>query len=304
MSPSKNKIWLVAFIITIGVGLATTFLLLPETLIAPETEKEKPTPGETATTTTPVFREARNVIGKSVESRVIESYTFGTGTDNLLFVGGIHGGYEWNSTILAYELIDALEARTISVPANLTITVIPTLNPDGLFAVVMKEGRFTTEEIRPNDTYTTGVGRFNSNNVDLNRNFDCKWQRTSTWKGKTVAAGTSPFSEPEAIALRDLVNKISPQVVVFWHSQANTVYASECIEGVLPQTKVVMDAYAKAAQYKSVESFDAYPISGDAEGWLASIGIPAITVELETRTSPEWERNKNGIEALLKLYSK
>jgi hypothetical protein len=65
-----------------------------------------------------------------------------------------------------------------------------------------------------------------------------------------------------------------------------------------------MDTYAKAAEYNSVASFDAYPVSGDAEGWLASIGIPAITVELETRTSPEWERNKSGIEALLKLYSK
>ena len=302
MSPSKKKTWLVVFIITLGVGLATTLILLPEKLIAPV--KEKTVPPKTTATTTPVFREARSVIGTSVEGRVIESYTFGTGTDNLLFVGGIHGGYEWNSTILAYEFIDALEAGTFSVPANLTITVIPTLNPDGLFAVVKKEGRFTAEEIRPNDAHTTGRGRFNSNNVDLNRNFDCKWQRTSTWKGKTVAAGSSAFSEPEAVALRDLVNQILPQVVVFWHSQANAVYASECEEGILPQTLVVMDAYAKAAQYKSVESFDAYPISGDAEGWLASIGIPAITVELETRTSSEWERNKKGIESLLKLYSK
>ena len=302
MSPSKKKIWLIAFIITIGVGMATTSLLLPEKLIAPEIEKA--VSPETATTTTPALREVRNVIGTSVENRFIESYTYGTGTTNLLFVGGIHGGYEWNSTILAYEFIDELEAGTFSVPDNLTITVIPALNPDGLFAVVKKEGRFTAEEIPQNDAHATGLGRFNSNNVDLNRNFDCKWQKTSTWKGKSVAAGSSAFSEPEAVALRDLVNKISPKVVVFWHSQANAVYASECKEGVLPQTKVVMDAYAKAAQYKSVESFDAYPISGDAEGWLASIGIPAITVELETRTRSEWERNKKGIEALLKIYSK
>lgn len=302
MSSTKKKIWLVVFVIIVAVCLITTWALLPEQLIAPEPEDA--TPLEIATTTTPTNREPRAAIGTSVEGRTIESYTFGTGADNLLFVGGIHGGYEWNSTILAYKFIDELESGKFVLPSNLTVTVIPTLNPDGLYAVVKKEGRFTAEEIPPNNAHVTGMGRFNANDVDLNRNFDCKWQPTSTWKGKTVDAGTSAFSEPEAKTLRDLVNKISPQAVVFWHSQANAVYASECEAGVLPQTLVVMNTYAKAAQYNSVASFDAYPVSGDAEGWLASIGIPAITVELETRLSPEWERNKSGVEALLQLYSK
>ena len=31
---------------------------------------------------------------------------------------------------------------------------------------------------------TTGKGRFNANNVDLNRNFDCSWQATSSWRGQ------------------------------------------------------------------------------------------------------------------------
>jgi hypothetical protein len=61
-----------------------------------------------------------------------------------------------------------------------------------------------------------------------------------------------------------------------------------------------MTAYAKAGGYGAVPSFDAYPITGDAEGWLASIGIPAITVELETRTSIEWTRNLGGRERYLK----
>jgi hypothetical protein len=85
-------------------------------------------------------------------------------------------------------------------------------------------------------------------------------------------------------------------------AQANTVYASECEAGVLPKTLEMMSGYAKAAQYKEVATFDAYPVTGDAEGWLASINIPAITVELETRTSPEWERNKAGIESLFTLF--
>jgi hypothetical protein len=63
-----------------------------------------------------------------------------------------------------------------------------------------------------------------------------------------------------------------------------------------------MNIYSKASGYKAVDSFDAYPITGDAEGWLASIGVPAITVELSTHETIEWERNLAGIKALLEYF--
>ncbi len=243
------------------------------------------------------------ILGYSVEGRAIESYTYGTGSTTLLFVGGVHGGYEWNSTLLAFEFIDNLETKTVVVPKNISVIVIPTLNPDGLFSVVGKEGRFTVAEIPPNDAHTTGRGRFNANDVDLNRNFDCKWKSESSWRGKIVSAGSSAFSEPEAQVLRNLVVEKRPSAVIFWHSQANAVYASECEEGILEGTLTLMDTYAANANYTPISIFDAYPITGDAEGWLASVGIPAITVELETRTESEWERNKKAIEAVLKTYT-
>ena len=242
------------------------------------------------------------VIGTSTLGRTISAYTYGKGEKKLLFVGGIHGGYEWNSVLLAYQAIDYLETNPDSVPSNLTITIIPVLNPDGLFEVTGKEGRFVFGDAS-SDATILASGRFNANNVDLNRNFDCKWQATSTWRSSPVSAGTAPFSEAEARALRDYVLQHSPSAVVFWHSQANAVYASECHNGVLPETLSVMNAYALAAGYKAVSSFDAYPVTGDAEGWLASINIPAITVELSSHTSVEWEKNLAGIKAVFDLYS-
>jgi len=92
--------------------------------------------------------------------------------------------------------------------------------------------------------------------------------------------------------------------VVFWHSQANNVYASECENGVLPETLSLMRAYSAASNYGAVPVFDAYPITGDAEGWLASIGIPAVTVELGSRTSIEWAQNLSGMKAVLSMYGK
>lgn len=242
------------------------------------------------------------VIGSSVEGRTIDAYTYGTGATRLAFIGGMHGGYEWNSVLLAYDLMDYLTANPLSIPANLSVTVIPDANPDGVYKVIGVTGRFTIPDV------PTGVnlvsGRFNADAVDLNRNFDCKWQPKSTFLGKVTSAGSSAFSEPEARAIRDFVLADTPKAMVFLHSKSGAVYASQCEAGILPQTLEIMGVYARAAGYQAIKSFDAYPITGDAEGWLASIGIPAITVELTTHETVEWEQNLSGIKALLEYYKK
>ncbi len=292
----KQSVGIVLTVLALGAVVVGIFLLQ---------RKEAPAPLVTeqpqVTSTAEVIPPAYTVIGTSVEGRNIEAYTYGSGKDNLIFVGGIHGGYEWNSVVLAYQFIDYLKENPRVIPPELTITVIPSANPDGVYAVVGIEGKFTPSDV-PTTTVPAGTGRFNANGVDLNRNFDCKWKPESMWRGKVVSAGTEAFSEPEAVAIRDYILGHPPLGVVFWHSQSNAVYASECINGILPETLTLMNVYAKAAGYPAVSTFDAYPITGDAEGWLASIDIPAITVELKTHETIEWEKNLTGVTALLEHF--
>jgi predicted deacylase len=138
--------------------------------------------------------------------------------------------------------------------------------------------------------------------VDLNRNFDCNWKAEGVWRGNVVSAGSKPFSEPEAVAIRDFVLETKPRAVIFWHSQANAVYPAECGGDILRETRDIMNAYAGAAGYRALESFDAYEVTGSADGWLALQGIPALTVELETHETIEWERNVAGMKALFEYY--
>jgi predicted deacylase len=237
-------------------------------------------------------------IGTSVEGRPITAYQFGTGKTPILFVGGIHGGYEWNTVVLAYEMIDYFTTNLYAIPENLTIHIIPNANPDGLALVTGgRTGRISAADITA--WSADGRGRFNANGVDLNRNFDCKWSPDATWRGRAVGAGSAPFSEPEAAALRDYIIATSPVAGVFWHSVANAVYGSECHEGILPLTLEIMNRYATAARYAAVPAFTAYPVVGDVEGWLATFGIAAITVELETRENSEWNRNLAGTLAVI-----
>lgn len=280
--------WLVAIVVILAVGSVIYIKTRPQPVVPPvvvETVKKDP--------------EIR-VIGKSVEGRDISSYTYGSGKHHIVFVGGIHGGYEWNSVLLAYEFMDYIKANPDFIPENVKVTVVPSANPDAVVKVVGKEGRFEISDVSK-DSKLLASARFNANNVDLNRNFDCKWQPKSTWQKKTVSAGTSAFSEPEAQAIQKITQE-KPTAFVFWHSASNAVYASECKNGILPQTLDIMNVYAKAAGYNAVKSFDSYAITGDAEGWLASINIPAVTVELKSHDSVEWDKNLKGITALLDYY--
>lgn len=249
----------------------------------------------------------REVIGKSVEGRDIESFTIGNGPKKLLFIGGIHGGYEWNTVTLAYRFVDYLEANPDLVPESVTVMIIPSANPDGVHRVLKNGlssetgGRFEVTDVSQ-DKQVLASGRFNAREVDLNRNFDCEWQPKSTWQSRTVSAGSAPFSEPEALAIKNFVAENKPTAVISWHSQGNAVYASKCEEGILSETLKIMNAYSRGSGYRPVETFDSYATTGDSEGWLASIGIPAITVELKTHETVEFEQNLAGVKALFEYY--
>ncbi len=256
----------------------------------------------TATTTTSSENRTETVVGTSAGGNPITAYHYGTGDKEILFVGGIHGGYEWNTVLVSYELMDYLKSSTTTVPENVKVTVIPVLNPDGLKKVVGTTGRFEKSAV-PTGTDATVAGRFNGNVVDLNRNFDCDWQAEGKWQQKTVSGGTSAFSEPEAQAIKSYVEAHNPVGVVVYYSAAGGVYASNCHGDVLPETQALTDTYAKASGYPAYKSFNFYEITGDMVNWLAKEKIPAISVLLTNHTDTEWSKNQKGVDAVLKYFA-
>ena len=251
----------------------------------------------TAKSTTTLHVNTPNLIhiGYSHKMQPIIGYSFGEGPTHLVLIGGMHGGYEANTVRLAYRLISFFQHET-ELPTGMQITVVPVANPDGLHAVTGSTGSLASISASPE---LRAKGRFNERGVDLNRNFDCNWQKQSNWGMQTVSAGTEVFSEPEAQAIKDFMLEHMPNAALFLHSKANGVFASACNTPIHEQTLALTRVYAEASGYPAYESFDAYPITGDAEGYLASIGIPAITVELSTHEDIEWEENKKGIEAVM-----
>ena len=246
------------------------------------------TPVETSTpteiplpTTTPILHsdgQTPRIIGNSVEGRPLEIYRFGTGAEHRLIIAGIHGGYEYNTVDLAYELITFLQENLELVPENLTLFILPALNVDGY-------------------TNFRGAyeGRANTNGVDLNRNWDWTWQpdwnKSGCWNYAPINGGTAPFSEPEVEALRQFILDEEISALISYHSAALGIF-----HGGSPEPHPGSVSLAQAAA--SVSPY-AYPpnayglceVTGMLAHWAADQNISAIDVELTNHAFTDFEIN-------------
>ncbi len=250
--------------------------------------------------------QTQEVIGKSVQGRDIVAYHYGNGTKEVVFIAGVHGGYSPNTAVLARQAMAYFASGVDeTVPADVKVTIIPVVNPDGLQKVVDIDTNedFRMSDVSGNDTQKVAA-RFNANDVDLNRNFDCRWKKEGVWQSRKVSGGTSAFSEPEAQAIKTYIEKSNPTAVVVWYASAGGVYASQCDAPTLTQTKELTNIYADASGYTANEKFDSYEVNGDMVNWLAKKGIPAISVLLSDKTNTEWTKNQKGIEAVLNYVAK
>jgi hypothetical protein len=299
----KKPIIIVLAIIIIG-ALIYYFTKGPATDVdVTPTPSVTASPSPTAATGTPAMYHEETVIGSSAQGNPIVAHHYGTGDTEILLVGGIHGGYEWNTVLVAQEAKNYFKANPDQIPENIKVTIIPVLNPDGLKKVVgTTTGNFTKANVSTSEA-TVISGRFNGNNVDLNRNFDCDWQTTGKWQSRNVSGGTAAFSEPESMAIKSYVEANNPEAVLVWYSAAGGVYASNCHTGVSAETSALTQAVAKASGYPAHQSFDFYATTGDMTNWLAKIGIPAVSVILTNHTDTEWTKNLAGVKALLEYYA-
>lgn len=160
-------------------------------------------------------------VGRSVDGRPIELRVHGEAdaAETVLILASIHG-----SEPAGTPLVERFEAWLAANPtewAGLRIAIVPIANPDG---------------------YARGE-RFNTNGVDLNRNFPTG-NRTDR---KTH--GDSPLSEPEAQALLRVVRSYNPTRVASLHQPLDCIdydgpglalaeAMSTAIDGRLPVKKL------------------------------------------------------------------
>lgn len=220
-------------------------------------------------------------IGYSVQGRPINAYYFGNGDQTTLFTGAIHGN-EVSSKYIMDSWIAELEANPDSIPASKQIVVVPTVSPDGV----------------------ASSKRFNANNVNLNRNFPTRnWVSDTPVSGGRIeagAGGSKALSEPESARLADFTRRLSPRMVVTYHSLGSLVNGNDV--GI---ANALGPLYARIARYSYIpnagtaETFG-FEMTGTYEDWLAEIGTPAILIELNTNTGNHFAQNKAAMWEMVK----
>ncbi|MDQ7024167.1 MAG: DUF2817 domain-containing protein [Anaerolineae bacterium] len=232
-----------------------------------------PPPTQTATPLPEAF-----TFGHSAQGRDLLAYRFGTGQHIILLAGGIHAGFEANTVDLMNELRSHFALNPQAIERDVTLLIVPAFNPDGLtFGRVIR-------------------GRFNGNQVDLNRNWGCDWSENAEFNNGAVDPGAEPFSEPETTALGSLIQRVQPAAVMFYHAAANGIFAGDCETGGVSDE--LAQIYGEASRYPYGEAFSAYRVTGTAVSWIDGLGIPAVDVELASSSETEFNRNLQAILAV------
>ena len=223
------------------------------------------------------------IIGKSVLGNPLTVYQFGSGQTHRMIVAGIHGGYEWNTVQLAEKLIEYLKANPSAVPLEVTLYILPSINPDGY------------------DKEFGAKGRANTNGVDINRNFDAfwkaDWDRKGCWNMEPITAGASPNSEPETRALVSFLMEYDIDALISYHSAALGIFPG----GQPPDANSVhlAEALHKVSNYPYPPLEYGCKYTGQLIDWASAHEVAAVDIELTTHSELDYETNLKVLARLM-----
>lgn len=245
-------------------------------------------------------------IGKSFEGRDIWALKISDNpqkdeSEPAVLLMGAHHAREWPSVEVpmatARKLLEeyAGNDEIKRLVDNREIWVVPVVNPDGL-VYSMEKSRYWRKNRRNNG---------NSYGVDLNRNYGYKWGNVgaSNSGSSDTYHGTGPFSEPESVAIKNLVSREGFQASISYHTYSELIlypfgYGYNIPN---PDAKIFVKMAGDMAKYNGYtpkNSAELYPAMGDSDDYLyGEHKVLSFTFELCTSFIPSANQIGNFNEA-------
>ncbi|BAN02142.1 M14 family zinc carboxypeptidase [Ilumatobacter coccineus] len=204
---------------------------------------------------------SRSLLGTSVEGRPIERWDAlpdhlpTSSLRRVVVICGIHGD-ERAADVLAERF------GRVEVPADLHLTIIPRLNPDG---------------------WEAGT-RNNANDIDLNRNFP--------WRFFDPEGGVEANSEPETQAITRMITDERPDLTIWVHQPLGYTVS-------MPNTPAWWSALW--SETVGLDHRDLVLVGGGGESWSAQVvGCRSILIEgRPDMSSDEVDAHGRALERLL-----
>lgn len=221
------------------------------------------------------------VVGRSVEDRPIECFSFGRRSGRRVLLSSLVHGTELVGAVALAHAVDLIVARRLHLVH--AFTVVPVVNPDALDRNLdaLRAGRLASL-------------RGNASGVDLNRNFPLSGAVTSRhpMAGSTnprspYFMGRHPLSEPESRALSDVAEEVAPELSLSFHSFGERLLYPFAHTSAPHPRRRDYEALGRAwnaslsSPYRVQSSASWYPVNGDFDDYLdARFGTLAMTVEV------------------------
>ena len=244
----------------------------------------------------------KETTGHSVLGKPIYAIKFGEGKKKIIITAS-HHGKEWITSMLSMSLLNYMcEQYSLgdkSIWNEKTFYFIPMVNPDGVNLCIEGITYDLPIHIRNrlfkicNDRNFINNWQANIRGIDLNHNYDA-----SFGKGKIIQlnegiiapaptkySGEYPESEPETQAVVGFTKKVSPDIVIAYHSQGEEIfykYQGKCADNAYELAEKMADV----SGYKLVLADGLTDCTGYKDWVIEKFNIPAYTIEVGKGENP------------------
>lgn len=250
------------------------------------------------------------VLTTTAYGRPLRTLVIGRGGRKVIFTAAHHAN-EWiTATLLLKFAEDLCEAIAFGgdlygIPArlfqaNVTIYMVPMVNPDGVALVTgeLEKGSIACLAARkiasryPKVAFPEGW-KANLLGVDLNLQYPAGWLMARTIKfrqGYVSPAprdfvGVSPLSQKETKALYGYTEYLSPALVLAFHSQGGVIYW-KYKDIFVPGAEELVREFARLSGYLPADTPAESSYAGYKDWFISRYKRPAFTVEVGRGTNP------------------
>lgn len=267
-------------------------------------------------------------LGTTLDGRTLYHLLIGDSRaeKKVLISGGIHGREYVTSQLImkqAAVFLHRLKNKESyrgypyeSLLKGIGIHLVPMANPDGvtisqlgLEGIKTSQCKDAVERIalldgKSPDREYLSRWKANANGVDLNRNFDARWEEyedpaghpsSDHYKGKKVGC------EMESAALIRLTQREHFARTISYHAQGSVIYWRFGQKGRLYKaSRLFADRISRVTGYPLDGSYEKLDFAGYKDWAVSKLGIPSLTIEVGRETAPVppeqfsciWEENQ------------
>ncbi|THE15473.1 LysM peptidoglycan-binding domain-containing protein [Bacillus timonensis] len=241
-------------------------------------------------------------IGKSVLGKELVELRLGRGTKRVHWNGSFHAN-EWITTnvimtFLNEYLLALTNMRSIRgfyvepLYLEAILSIVPMVNPDGVDLVLHGPSEQEPYKQQVIDINKGSLDfkdwKANIRGVDLNNQFPANWEIEKKRKEPKAPAprdypGDAPLTEPEVIAIEQLIRSSNFSSVLAFHTQGEVIYWG--YEGLEPpNAETLVKEFSRVSGYEAVRFVDSH--AGFKDWFIQEWRRPGFTFELGKGVNP------------------